>query len=645
MANSAQSKRWRLGIEGKLTLILVALSTVPLVLIGGLVIHRQITSLQAEQLRRVKNDVTELKERVALFLSGIEKEARVLANTTEMRKLTDRLQSTDEPTPALVAEVEREFANLLEVSPSLLRVAFFDPQGGEVVAVSSIPTNSPIGRRADGERRLSHYYVYVVGGLVPGELLFSPCEVQLPEAGLAPAIDCILPLFGPKNELLGILVGSINARALFAILDSYNHSPGKILVTNSEGYYLYHSQRNQDWNRLLARREEENLLRDYPGGVGQAVLASASGTFIEDPERILQHTTIFPFGGGKIGTYHLIREIPTRDMFAAVRPIRWVLTAGLLGVGLLSVVCAKWLARRFLAPIRQLIQGTTILRQGQLDYKLEVRTTDELQDLVENFNEMVAHWRQTRLLEARLHQSQKMETVGSLAGQVVHEINNPIAVISAKAHLLLSDHRAEMSEKIASDLGKISDLADRVARVSQGLLSYCRPSNEALRVALDIREPVRRALGAIEALARGRGIQIDHRLPDSLPPVKGNTRELEQVFLHLFANALDAMSQGGCLRVATSADPVRLETGQPALALTVEDTGTGIPPELFGRIFEPFFTSKKTGLGAGLGLAICQGFVRGHGGVIEVQSQVGRGSCFTVKLPLDIPARKERSHG
>ena len=123
-------------------------------------------------------------------------------------------------------------------------------------------------------------------------------------------------------------------------------------------------------------------------------------------------------------------------------------------------------------------------------------------------------------------------------------------------------------------------------------------------------------------------------LPTSLPGVEANAGELEQVFLNLFLNALDAMPDGGTLTVAAS---VRREGSGPAeVACIVRDTGSGIPPEVKGRIFEPFFSTKEAGRGTGLGLSICLGLIRSHGGRIELDSEPGRGTAVTVALPLGL---------
>ncbi len=228
--------------------------------------------------------------------------------------------------------------------------------------------------------------------------------------------------------------------------------------------------------------------------------------------------------------------------------------------------------------------------------------------------------------ELQLVRAAKIATAGELAAHVAHEVNNPIAIISAKGRLLLSDHRGEISEWVAADLVKIVDQADRVARIAQGLLSSCRPTGGA-RTAIDLRDPVRKTLALVEPRARGRDVQIEERLPEAPLLVVASEIEMEQVFLNLYMNALDAMPRGGRLTVAAGpADGGWVEA-------TVKDTGDGIPPEALPRLFEPFFTTRGSGGGSGLGLWICRGILRSHGGDIDADPSPGQGARFALRLP------------
>ena len=233
----------------------------------------------------------------------------------------------------------------------------------------------------------------------------------------------------------------------------------------------------------------------------------------------------------------------------------------------------------------------------------------------------------TRQREAqeRLIRSSRLAAMGELAAEVAHEVNNPIGIVCAKARILLNSHRSEMSEHVAAELEKITTQADRVARVAQGLLTYCR-SAEPARVSAGLATAVKRAVDLVEQRARAARVQIEKQLPSDLPPARANLDEMEQVLCNLLLNAIDAMRDGGRITIAGRFDRDNVE-------VSVQDTGCGMPPQVRQRVFEPFFTTKKRE-GTGLGLSICQGLVTASGGIIEVESEVGRGSTFTVRLPI-----------
>ena len=254
---------------------------------------------------------------------------------------------------------------------------------------------------------------------------------------------------------------------------------------------------------------------------------------------------------------------------------------------------------------------------------------------------------QQKQTQEQIARAGKLAAVGELAGRVAHEVNNPIAIISAKSRLLLADRIDEMSPKVAQELGKITDCSDRVTRIAQGLLSYCRLS-PATRTVLDVRQPLGKSLTMVEEHARNADVTILAELSSSLPKVVANANEIEQIFLNLFLNALDVMPKGGKLTVSVSPahDNDRLADGRPAIVVIVEDTGPGIADTLRDRIFEPFFTTKPEGRGTGLGLSICVGLVRSHGGEIGVESEPGKGARFVIKLPVASSlAIQEQAHG
>ncbi|MGZ4481355.1 MAG: PAS domain S-box protein [Gaiellales bacterium] len=249
-----------------------------------------------------------------------------------------------------------------------------------------------------------------------------------------------------------------------------------------------------------------------------------------------------------------------------------------------------------------------------------------------------------RELERRLLQSQKMEAVGQLAGGVAHDFNNLLTVISGYVNLLLA--RTE-DEPQRSQLAEIKRAAERASELTAQLLAFSRraPSQAEL---VDLNELVR---GVEMMLSRliDEDIALRIETAPALPTVRADRGQLEQVLVNLVVNARDAMPAGGEIRIETYATELGAEAasdrGLPPgqhLVLAVSDTGSGMTEETKARIFEPFFTTKEQGKGTGLGLATVYGIVQQSGGHILVDSELGRGSCFSVVLPaLEQPSEEE----
>jgi PAS domain S-box-containing protein len=232
---------------------------------------------------------------------------------------------------------------------------------------------------------------------------------------------------------------------------------------------------------------------------------------------------------------------------------------------------------------------------------------------------------QRRQLEEQLRQSQKMEAVGRLAGGVAHDFNNLLTVITLSSHMLL-----DMMEPgpEADQVRDIADAADRATSLTRQLLTFGRKDMLAPRV-LDVNEAVSQAESMLRRLI-GEDIRLIVELDPNAWPVTIDPGHLGQVLMNLSVNARDAMPLGGTLIIRT----LNLEPGgHRTVCLRVSDTGVGMSPETRARVFEPFFTSKGVGKGTGLGLAVVHGIVEQCRGRIEVESEVGRGTTFSIHLP------------
>ncbi|MBI1922452.1 MAG: HAMP domain-containing protein [Geobacter sp.] len=328
-----------------------------------------------------------------------------------------------------------------------------------------------------------------------------------------------------------------------------------------------------------------------------------------------------------------------------------------LDFALLLLFGALLLGRFIVRPVRRLLNATERIAGGDYSHRVQVEGGREIGELAESFNAMVDELRRERdeverhvasvhtanieLLQARAEaiRSEKMASVGILAAGMAHEIGTPLAAIMGYAGML--------REELASDpektdyLRRIIDDSGRIDRIVRGLLDYARPTRGEL-VSVNAGD----VISEVMELAGSQGLlkqaEASMTLEDGLPMVVADRGQLQQVLLNLVINACDAMPHGGRLDVrAVLAQPddgacgiIAKGVAESCVRIDVTDSGEGIAPENLDRVFDPFFTTKEPGRGTGLGLALSARIIDSFGGRITVVSEVGKGTTFTVWLPV-----------
>jgi signal transduction histidine kinase len=367
--------------------------------------------------------------------------------------------------------------------------------------------------------------------------------------------------------------------------------------------------------------------------------------------RILRYVQPFRWPGGRTGAIEVQQTLGgmEREFRRAVRES--VLSRlVVLALFVLSVVAlTRWSIAR---PIRALISGARAVGRGDLTQRIELARRDEIGQLAVEFNRMAtnlqaAHDELLRQAEGRLRleqevqQAQKLATVGMLAAEVAHEIGTPLNIISGRAEVLERVVPRDQHEHRHLDV--ILKQTERISGIIRALLDYTRPRRPNLRP-----EGIVPILGRVADLllerSRRRKVRIELDLPIGLPQVQIDPDHLQQLFLNLLLNALDASPPGETVRVTAGPDPILPADGRagilrgkangPCLAIHVVDGGKGLTAEQLDHVFEPFFSTKGHGLGTGLGLPIVEEIVRAHRGEVEMLSIPGRGTEVIVRLPL-----------
>lgn len=324
--------------------------------------------------------------------------------------------------------------------------------------------------------------------------------------------------------------------------------------------------------------------------------------------------------------------------------------------------------KRVRGPMKEMIRVMEGAESGQLDARARVQSDDEIGQLAEHLNRMLTRIENfnaelgrkveeataelarrneelakinEELFETQkiLARSERLAVAGQLAASLAHEIGTPLNSISGHVQLL---SRRSADEATSRRLQIIEKQIEQIVRTVKQLLSWTH-TLELHVEPVDIRHVLQESLLLSSPALKLRGIRVKSELPPEYPRIYGDAGYLQQVFLNLVNNSMDAMPGGGELRVRLRA--LSEGRGGDSVAIEIEDTGQGMTPETLSRVFEPMFTTKRMGTGAGLGLAICDQVVRQHAGSIQVESEPGRGTRFTITLPLDFREKSEPAVG
>ncbi len=376
----------------------------------------------------------------------------------------------------------------------------------------------------------------------------------------------------------------------------------------------------------------------------------------------------------------IIAEIDKDEAFAGLRELkRNTLLLGIVAVFLIILISAM-IARHFAKPIAELTQGVYRLKYRDFDTTVSCKTNDELEILAQAFNEMSAEIKrysveleskaqqiksysdeleskmdilqkaeqEKNILANQLRQSQKMEAIGTLAAGVAHDFNNILSAIQGYSEIVMYELSDYSPEKISME--KVLYACNRAKHLIRQILTFSRTSTEECLVRLNIYDILQETLQLIRA-SIPTTIEIVTNINKNCGYAIGDSTQIHQVIMNLCTNASHAMDEkGGVMTVSLDVEHlaksdldarsivsygININSVKPGnyIVISVSDTGSGIAPEHIERIFDPYFTTKPPGKGAGMGLAVTQGIVQKRGGMITVESKKGEGTTFKVWLP------------
>jgi signal transduction histidine kinase len=387
----------------------------------------------------------------------------------------------------------------------------------------------------------------------------------------------------------------------------------EINIINTEGEIIDSS----DPEKIGKKRELKKLEKGAhspPRPVGGAVLT-------QKPYEVVVPVIV---GDEQLGYVQInmlldnIRDIQRANFIRRIFATGMVFTVG--------IALTVFLARRYTTPIQNLVEDFKRISAGDLSVTIPVDSNDEIGEMAAGFNNMVEKLRERETLEKRLYEAEHLSRVGQLASGIAHEIRNPLNYIS-----LAIDHlKGEMLPCCGDKCAELEELTDKIKEEVRranymvvNFMNYGRPL-KLRRTEVDYRDFVAKVLPVLQGRLAEMNVSIEQQIPADLPPLWMDGELFRNCMINFITNASQAMPDGGTITLGA-----RHEKG--VAQLTFSDQGGGIPPEDIDKIFQPYFTTKEVGIG--LGLAITERIIKEHGGAIEVESRVGVGTTFTVRLP------------
>jgi two-component system NtrC family sensor kinase len=453
-------------------------------------------------------------------------------------------------------------------------------------------------------------------------------------------IKAAAPIFDHSNNLIGVLYGGKLLNHNFEIVDKIKNIvyrnkvyKGKDIGTATifqDDLRISTNVENADGSRAIGTRVSEEVYKQVVQK-GKPWIARA---FVVNDWYITAYEPIRNINNRIIGILYV--GMLEQEFVDMRRQTLWTfLIVTFIGVAI-ALIISYFLGNNVLRPIRHLVFASNRLAKGDLSHRVAIKSGDEIGELGKTFNYMAdsIKERDEKLKEQTKNQimkSEKLAMIGRLAAGVAHEINNPLGGILVYSHLLLEDTAG--SDPKRANLEKIIRETTRCKDIVRSLLDFARPGEPKIELS-SLNETIEGVLSLVEKQVLFHNITIEKDLARDLPRIAFDKSQLQQVFMNIVLNAAEAMDGKGKLTIRTQ---ISVDGSYGEAKFT--DTGHGIPKENFENLFEPFFTTKKPGEGTGLGLSISYGIVKKHSGKIEVESEVGKGTTFTIKLPI----KKEKS--
>jgi two-component system NtrC family sensor kinase len=483
------------------------------------------------------------------------------------------------------------------------------------------------------------------------------------EATAGLALMAAAPVEAPSGNRPGVLYGGVLLAENFQIVDrvwNLLFSGERFRDADSGSVTIFQDDVRISTNVQTARGRRAVGTR-APAEVRDAVLNRGKiwrgRAFVVRGWYISEYAPIRNYAGDAIG---MLATGIIENTYTAIRNRVIFSFFGLATVGFILIIgITYYMIRNITHPLGEMVAATQNITVGRFDQEVRSNSPGEIGLLAESFNAMLKSLRQMKgdleewgrtlevkvkerteelvAMQERVAQSERLASLGMLAAGVAHEVNNPLGGILALTSLTVEDMSDHDPNR--ENLEEVIRQTERCRDIVKGLLEFSRQSKSNTEL-VDLNKVLEDTLSLVAKQALFFNINVERDLEPELPPVMADRSQFQQVFMNILMNAVQAMNERGTITIRS-----RHDTAANCVEVAISDTGCGIHPEQIHRIFDPFFSTKAGGQGTGLGLSIAYGIVTTHRGTISAQSEVGKGSTFTIRMPVAAEVSRDAPAG
>lgn len=571
-----------------------------------------------------------------------------MSTGSDFRSFLQALQS-DLDKPQVVDALQRLETTFLEyqqIDTGIQAIRFIDAAGFVLVKVREgkiIKREGPlvpdIGIRSVSKKNKRDFFHNTMQ-LNRGEVWISNLErgwMEGQEHWCPAMVRFATPIFFTDGTRAGILIINVWGKALGTMINRLvTPELGTAFIVernvsdpSRHGIYLFHQNQTCEFGNQTGSRIR--IFQDFPESITAKWISDARGISYDPVNHdILVHRYYSPYSDPGRGWIIVIR-VKKDVIMAPLAAIKTKVWFSALGTFALMIAAVLFFARSLTLPIRSVIDGTQAISRD-LSSRIKISGKDEIGQLADNINQMAADLEKNILekkqIERHIAQSEKLASIGEMAAGLAHELNTPLGNIKALAALTRKDLARGKTDALIlqEDMDDIIEQIEKCSHIISCLLDFARKRKVEFSLH-NINDCIAESISLVRLRSEEKGINIHFTAGERLPHLKIDCHQLEQVFVNILLNGIDALPESGTISVYS-------EFVGSQVAIHFIDTGSGIPPEVLPRIFDPFFTTKEIGQGTGLGLSLSYGITKNHDGSIDVHSRLGEGTEFIIRLPV-----------